>query len=277
MHPICESFDGNGILVRTLECSQSSTVEREVACIRDQFSSNGGYAPTSLWRSDLPVGTPAAEWGGGMACGFVLQARDPRQMSCAYPFDAWQSFPRQRHCMRSPTEQAKALLQARRGVCSSLKCNRSDAAPSAAPHDDCLRSWGRAAKLAASCCWRSLERMVEMQKAFLWLSQGEELCVRGTLLHNQVQLKWEPSDIVGVFYVHESQHRRAQLIMRLLRERSPAREEPALVQISSTLLTGSRLKRPAAIARRWAPDNQTWCRASAQPRQNRSINAAASD
>ena len=131
MHPICESFDGNGILVRTLECSQSSTVERGVACIRDQLSSNGGYAPTSLWRSDLPVGTPAAEWGGGMACGFVLQARDPRQMSCAYPFDAWQSFPRQRHCMRSPTEQAKALLQARRGVCSSLKCNRSDAAPSA--------------------------------------------------------------------------------------------------------------------------------------------------
>ena len=110
-----------------------------------------------------------------------------------------------------------------------------------------------------------------MQKAFLWLSQGEELCVRGTLLHNQVQLKWEPSDIVGVFYVHESQHWRAQLSMRLLRERSPAREEPALVQISSTLLTGSRLKRQAAIAR-WAPDNnQTWCRASAQPRQNRSM------
>lgn len=152
--------------------------------------------PSSFIRHDLPIATYGDKFG------IVIQPSNTTQVSCAYPSDAWTC------CHRKPCKtlniEYHLKIRERESKRSCARYNNSNLAG----------VWGQKNNLNTNCCF-PFENALKVQKEYYNLNHSNA-CIRGTGM-NQIQLKWHPKDIVGVYYRTDSQRTMSKAVHRIVK------------------------------------------------------------
>jgi|UniRef100_A0A7S3EVN3 hypothetical protein len=155
-----------------------------------------GALPTSYIRSDLPIKSYADNFG------FLLQA-GADQVACAYPLDAY-SLSSRRLCSQSDNDgHVQMRLQLAR-----RKCQHAN------PIIGSMQALSAQGKHPSVGCCNSVENALTLQRAYLGL-EGHTRCTRGNGL-NQMNLRWSPDDVQGVYFIRGSDAKYAAQLHRIL-------------------------------------------------------------
>ena len=145
----------------------------------------------SFVRHDLPLKAYADGFG------YMIRA-GADAVDCSYAFDAYKGSGRRKRCMHAREELVHMRLRIVQSACkNAAKRLRT----STASHMFAL--WAQSRDETINCCYSNMSDALWSQKRYLELSE-HTACTRGNGL-NQFQMRWRPENVVGVFYMKDSQ------------------------------------------------------------------------
>eukprot|EP00747_Dinoflagellata_sp_TGD_P096659 gnl/TRDRNA2_/TRDRNA2_166907_c2_seq9.p1 gnl/TRDRNA2_/TRDRNA2_166907_c2~~gnl/TRDRNA2_/TRDRNA2_166907_c2_seq9.p1 ORF type:complete len:356 (-),score=28.08 gnl/TRDRNA2_/TRDRNA2_166907_c2_seq9:290-1357(-) len=228
---VCDRFNSQGFYVRSFECPEwgywtSAGLHKKrsnyqirqgfAKCMHYNFPHNNTNValPTSFLRFDMPAVSYLFN------IGFILSAE--AKLSCAYVLDIGDTAPDRKHPHCDENKDYAKLWY------DMMPC-----------HDDCRSCKASNVRLSdVGCCHNNIESMARTIKRYMKMTRLDDptcdMVHKRPVGCNQCQVHYRTTDVVGIFYINDSDNSRAdaRTLFRIMKTLYPS-QPLELVRLST--------------------------------------------